>query len=93
LATSIQWGRRKKLDAEQEVAFVLSATYVLTFNDEANRLEDEAAAEFGNKNPWNWQDRTENKQQISLFDVCYRPPAELANVSNTIFHEDRVRTL
>jgi hypothetical protein len=44
----VNWGKRQKLDAEQEVAFqVLAATYVLTFNDEAkDNLEDEAAAEL-----------------------------------------------
>jgi hypothetical protein len=61
VAINCQLGK-KMLDAEQEVAFeVLTATYVLTFNDEANdNLDDQAAAEFiKNKNRlWNWQDET-----------------------------------
>jgi hypothetical protein len=51
--SNVNWGKRNKLDAEQEVAFeVLTATYVLTFNDEAkDNLDDQAAAEFiKNKN-------------------------------------------
>jgi nitroimidazol reductase NimA-like FMN-containing flavoprotein (pyridoxamine 5'-phosphate oxidase superfamily) len=41
---------------------VLSATYVLTFNDE-EKVEDEAAADTRTKPPLNWQDETENKQE------------------------------
>jgi hypothetical protein len=63
--------KKKKLDAEQEVAFeVLSATYVLTFNDEA-KTSWKMRRQLNSprtKPPWNWQDETENKQRISLFE-------------------------
>jgi hypothetical protein len=55
----------------QEVAFeVLSATYVLTFNDEAkDKLEDEAAAEFiKNKTAFGIGKTRPRTKRISLFE-------------------------
>jgi hypothetical protein len=79
----VNWGKRNKLDAEQEVAFeVLTATYVLTFNDEANNLDDQAAAEFI-KNKNRLLELKTDRPTTSLCE-CLLQDLELANVSNNI---------
>jgi hypothetical protein len=81
-------GKRNKLDAEQEVAFeVLTATYVLTFNDEANdNLDDQALNSSRTRTAfWNWQDETHDKQRISLCECLLQDLPELANVAQQYY--------
>jgi hypothetical protein len=71
LKQSIPIGAEEKLDAEQEVAFeVLSATYVLTFNDEA-KTSWKMRRQLNSprtKPPWNWQRRETEQTTNKLFE-------------------------
>jgi hypothetical protein len=64
-------GAEEKLDAEQEVAFeVLSATYVLTFNDEAKtswKMRRQLNSQ--EQPPLELARRDREQTTISLFDV------------------------
>jgi hypothetical protein len=87
---SIVNGAERKSWMEQEVAFVLSATYVLTFNDK-QRLEDEAAAN-SQISPLELEQRPRTNNDKPLPECLLQDLPELANVSNT-FHEDRLDML
>jgi hypothetical protein len=72
---------------------VLSATYVLTFNDEQRRWKMRRQLNSPEQNRLLELARRDREQTNSLFECLLQDLLELANVSNTIFHEDRLDML
>jgi hypothetical protein len=77
-------GRRKSWMRNRKWRSVLSATYVLTFNDEQSWRWGGSWIHQNKTAFWNWQDR-DREQTNSLFECLLQDLPELANVITLSF--------